>query len=42
MNQAPERAADVGLVLDILHSRRGVCGADWFVPARWNQAGCEG
>jgi hypothetical protein len=36
MNQAPERVADVGLVLDILHSRRGTCRAGWFVPERWN------
>jgi hypothetical protein len=34
MNQVP----DVGVVLDILHKRKGTCGAHWFVPERWNHA----
>ena len=38
MNQIPGRVTDVGLVLDILHSRKGACGAGWFVPERWNHA----
>ena len=32
MNQMPDRIADVGVVLDILHSRKGVCEPGWFVP----------
>ncbi len=38
MNQMSERFADVGIVLDILHSRKGAYGAGWFVPERWNHS----
>jgi hypothetical protein len=38
MNQLPDRVANVGLLLDILRSRKGACGNDWFVPERWNHA----
>jgi len=42
MNHMAERVSDVGLVLDILHSRKGACGARWFVPERWNHAAYRG
>lgn len=42
MNHIPDRIANVGLVLDILHSKKGACGAGWFVPERWNHAAYTG
>lgn len=38
VNQLPDRVANVGLLLDILHSRRGAGGNGWLVPERWNHA----
>jgi hypothetical protein len=42
MNRAPERATDVGVVLDILHSKTATCEAGSFLPERWKHAAYQG
>ncbi|MFZ2413756.1 MAG: hypothetical protein WAW16_05995, partial [Candidatus Cryosericum sp.] len=42
LNQLPDRVANVGLLLDILHGRKGPTSDGWFVPERWNCAGYTG
>gem|GEM_PF-4026693 len=42
MSQLPDRIADIRIMLEILHSRKGTCGAEWFVLERWNHATYQG